>query len=231
MTYHDAKLTLYTYFRSSCSARVRTAAALKRIKLHFEYINLLKGEQGATSYTNLNPSGAVPTLIVESNDGGKVVIRQSTAILEFFEEVFPDSVPLLPKDPARRAQVRELYNILAADFQPRTNLCIIKRVSKYGVTAQDWCQEQMPPVLQAFEDILKACAGMYCVGDEVTLADIALAPALEGALRWGIDISQFTILNGVFERIRVLPEFVQADWKHQEDTPAELRYAPGIKGN
>ncbi|KAK9421826.1 putative Maleylacetoacetate isomerase [Seiridium unicorne] len=223
MAYQDAKFTLYTYFRSSCSARVRTAAALKGIKLHYEYVNLIKGEQSLDSYNSVNPSGAVPTLVVDLIDGSKVVIRQSTAILEFLEEGFPKSTPLLPTDPARRAQVRELYNILAADLQPRTNLCVIKRVGKLGISAQDWCQEQMPPVLQSFESILKDCAGKYCVGNEVSLADVALAPAAEGALRWGIDLSQFPTLNRIFRSIRALPEFVRADWRHQEDTPAEFK--------
>ncbi|ETS72994.1 hypothetical protein PFICI_15386 [Pestalotiopsis fici W106-1] len=223
MSYRDAKFTLFTYFRSSCSARIRTAAALKSIELHYEYINLVKGEQSSPSYTSLNPSGAVPTLIVELSDGRKVVIRQSTAILEFFEEVFPNTTPLLPSDPAERAQARELYNILAADFQPRTNLCIIKRVGKFGITAPEWCKEQMSPVLRAYEEILQHCAGKYSVGDNLSLADVALAPAAEGALRWGVDLKEFPLLHRVFENIRVLPEFVQADWKHQEDTPAEFR--------
>jgi maleylacetoacetate isomerase len=223
MAYHEAKLTLYTYFRSSCSARVRTAAALKGIKLHYEYINLVKAEQSSDGYTSINPSGAVPTLVLQSTDGDQVMICQSTAILEFFEEVFPDDTPLLPQDPTKRAQVRELYNILAADLQPRTNLCVINRVGKLGISAQEWCQEQMPPVLEAFETVLKRCSGTYCVGNELTLADVALAPAAEGALRWGVDLGRFPTLNKVFETIRVLPEFVEADWKHQEDTPVKLR--------
>lgn len=224
MGFEDAKLTLYTYFRSSCSARVRTAANLKGIKLQYVYVNLLKGEQSDEEYTAINPSGAVPTLVVDTpHDGKKIVIRQSTAILEFLEEAYPDTTPLLPNDLAQRAQVRELYNILAADFQPRTNLCVIKRVSKFGATAQQWCNEQMPPVLEAFETLLQLSAGKFCVGDEISLADVALAPAAEGALRWGIDLALFPKLNEIFRVIRTLPEFVQADWKHQEDTPIDLR--------
>ncbi|KAK6194078.1 hypothetical protein LQW54_011799 [Pestalotiopsis sp. IQ-011] len=223
MSYQDAKFILFTYFRSSCSARIRTAAALKHINLQYEYINLVKGEQSSPSYTNLNPSGAVPTLVVERDNGEKITIRQSTAILEFFEEIFPTVSPLLPTDPAERAQVRELYSILAADFQPRTNLCIIKRVRKFGVTAQEWCKEQMPPVLRAYEEVLQHCGGKYSVGDNLSLADVALAPAVEGALRWGVDLTEFPLLHQVFENIRVLPEFVEADWRHQEDTPADLR--------
>jgi maleylacetoacetate isomerase len=127
MAFQDTKLTRYSYFRSSCSARVRTAAALKGIPLNYEYLNLLENEQSAESYTSIvNPSGTVPTLMVEwppITEGGRstrFLVRQSVAILEFFGEAFPDSLPLLPSpdQPAQRAQVRELVNILAADFQP-----------------------------------------------------------------------------------------------------------------
>jgi maleylacetoacetate isomerase len=37
--------TLYTYFRSSCSYRVRIALNLKKIQYKSETINLVKGEQ------------------------------------------------------------------------------------------------------------------------------------------------------------------------------------------
>lgn len=223
MAFQDAKFTLYTYFRSSCSTRVRTAAALKGIKLHYEYINLLKGEQSSEKYLAINPSGTVPTLVVESVDGSKVVVHQSTAILEFLEEALPGTRPLLPAQPGPRAQVRDLYQILAADLQPKTNLCVIKRVAHFDVTPREWCQEQMPPALRAFENTLKGCAGKFCVGDEVTLADVVLAPAAEGAMRWDIDLAEYPELNRIYNTIREMPEFLQADWKHQEDTPPELR--------
>jgi maleylacetoacetate isomerase len=226
MAIQDAKLTLYTYFRSSCSTRVRTAAALKGIALHYEYVNLLKGEQTAAPYvSDLNPSGTVPTLVAQQADGSKVLVRQSVAMLEFLEEAFPDARPLLPAPdrPAQRALVRDLVGILTADFQPKTNLSVLRRVGALGVPAQDWCREQMVPALRACEAVLETCAGRFCVGDDVTLADVVLAPAVEGALRWTIDLDLFPEVKRVYETVSQMPEFVRADWRHQEDTPLELR--------
>lgn len=59
--------TLYTYFRSSCSARVRIAARYKGISLEYEYVNLLTSEQNTSWYAQFNSSHTVPTLLV-SND-------------------------------------------------------------------------------------------------------------------------------------------------------------------
>jgi maleylacetoacetate isomerase len=223
MSFQDAKFTLYSYFRSSCATRVRTAAALKGIKLQFEYVNLLKGEQTSEPYISINPSGTVPTLVVEKADGSKIVIHQSTAVLEFFEEAFPDTRRLLPADPVQRAQVRDLFQIMAADLQPKTNLSVIRRVAHFEISPQQWCQEQMPPALKAFETTLKGCAGKFCAGDSISLADVALAPSAEAAVRWGINLAEYPQLNRIYHTIREIPEFAQGDWRHQDDTPPELR--------
>ena len=222
----EPKLTLYTYFRSSCSTRVRTAAALKGIKLNYEYVNLLKGEQSSSWYTSdFNPSGTVPTLVVTTEDGTKASICQSHAILEYFEEAFPSKTPLLPptSQPLQRALVRDLVGMVALDVQPRTNLCVLKYVRAKGIESKEWCQEFMPPGLQAFETAVQKCAGKFSVGDTITLADVVLMPAVEGALRWEIDMGKYPTLMRIYETLKTIPEIESADWKHQPDTPEELR--------
>ena len=220
-------LSLYTYFRSSCSCRVRTACQLRDIPLKYKYVNLVAGEQKSQPYIDqVNPNGLVPTLVVKDASGKTVAtITQSIAILEFLEEAFPGSKPLLP--PASqaflRARVRELVNIIACDIQPPTNLRILKRVNGLGVTNQRWFQEMMVLPLTAYESILKETAGKFSVGDELTLADLCLAPAVENALRWEVDLSKFPNVVRVFDALKVLPEFVKGDWKHQGDTPEALR--------
>lgn len=221
------ELILYTYFRSSCSCRVRTACALKNIPLIFRYVNLIKGEQVSEPYIDaVNPNGTVPTLIV-NDSSGKIVatITQSIAILDFLEEAFPSTLPLLPpvSDPFLRAKVRELVGIIACDVQPPTNLRILKTVNGLGVTNQVWFQTIMEKPLQAYEEILIQTAGKYSVGDQITLADVCLAPAIENAVRWEVDMSKFPKVMRIFDAMRILPEFVQGDWRHQEDTPEALR--------
>lgn len=75
----------------------------------------------------------------------------------------------------------------------------------------------------AYEALVKESAGRYSVGDNVTMADIVLAPTVEASVRWGVDFSVLSTIEGVYERLKVLPEFVKGDWKHQHDTPDEFR--------
>jgi maleylacetoacetate isomerase len=221
-------LLLHSYFRSSCSARVRTAAHLKNIPLEYEYIHLLKNDQSSVNYLLTNPSASVPTLTVTSPSGGQIVIRQSVAILEFFEEYFPDTRKLLPDttDIVARARVRELVNIVATDIQPPTNLRILNKVktlSKSSDAATEWAKDLMFAGLAAYDQVAEKYSGRYSVGDEITLADICLAPAVEGALRYKVDIGKLSTVQKIYNNIRGIEEFKRGDWKHQEDTPEEFK--------
>ena len=70
---------------------------------------------------------------------------------------------------------------------------------------------------------MRDCAGLYSVGDQVTMADIILAPAVEGGLRWGVDFSVLPVVWGIYSRLRELTAFEKGDWRHQPDTPEALR--------
>lgn len=43
----------------------------------------------------------------------------------------------------------------------------------------------------AFEQIVKETKGKYCVGNEVTFADVLLIPQLYGADRFEVDLKEF----------------------------------------
>jgi maleylacetoacetate isomerase len=223
------KYTLYSYFRSSCSARIRIAAQLKDIPLEYKYIHLVKGEQHSENYHTLNPSDSVPTLVVQDAHSGQEItrIRQSVAILEFLEEVDSrNGVKLVPglNDPVARAQVRELVNIVASDIQPVTNLRVLNFIKPHGIEAQTWQQHFMTLGFQAYEELVKLYGGKYSVGDSVTWADCALAPAVDGALRFGVDMQgKFPAVWKVWEEIKQLETFKAGRWDNQPDTPEDLR--------
>lgn len=216
---------LYTYFRSSCSARVRIAAQFKGIELKYHFIHVLKNEQQGDAYVSeLNPGKTVPTLAIRDGERTQL-IRQSVAILEYFEEAHPDLPRLLPStsDYIRRAQVRDLVNIVACDIQPVTNLKILVKVKPLGVVGDEWQREFMGAGLLAYETIAKGTAGTYSVGDEVTLADVVLVPAVDNALRYGVDMSKLPVVMRIYQEAMKVAAFRRGSWKAQPDTPAELR--------
>jgi len=129
---------LHTYYRSSCSARLRIALNLKAIPAEYAYVHLFKGEQQSPEHRRLNPSASVPVLTHLVHPS--FPITQSIAALEYLEEIFPDQTPLLPpmSQPFERAKVRTLVNIISNDVQPVTNRRIVQAVGALGGDPQQW---------------------------------------------------------------------------------------------
>jgi glutathione S-transferase len=98
-------IELYHTAHSTCSQKVRVTLAEKgmgeRGKDWVEHeVDLGKFQQLTPEYLKLNPNGVVPTFVHD----GQVMI-ESSAILEYLEEVFPDP-PLAPSDPVERSRMR-----------------------------------------------------------------------------------------------------------------------------
>lgn len=217
-------VTLYTYFRSSCSARLRIALHLKNIPFNPVFVNLLRDEQSTPSHREINPSGTVPALIIQRPSGTPVTITQSLAALEYLDEAFPNKGPsLLPSDPETRALVRTLANIIACDVQPVTNLKILKKVAPLGADRAAWSKDLIEDGLRAYETIAARSAGKFSVGDQITMADICLVPAAWGAERVGVDLAAFPVTNGIVKRLEMEEAVRKGHWRCQPDTPEEFR--------
>ncbi|VDO47903.1 unnamed protein product [Heligmosomoides polygyrus] len=100
----NAKLVLFSYWRSSCSWRVRIALNLKKLAYEYKTVNLLSPDAlKAAEFLAVNPAAKVPALTVDGTP-----LTESLAILEYLEEAYPDRYPLLPQDPVQRAHVRAI---------------------------------------------------------------------------------------------------------------------------
>jgi glutathione S-transferase len=98
-------IELYHTAHSTCSQKVRITLAEKGMPTRGEdwiehEVNLGKFEQLEPEYLKLNPNGVVPTFV---HDGA--VLIESSAILEYLEETFPEP-PLAPADAVGRARMR-----------------------------------------------------------------------------------------------------------------------------
>lgn len=93
-------LELYHHNISVCAQKVRLALVEKDLAWESRHLNLMTAEQVSPAYLALNPKGVVPTLV---HDGAPVI--ESTIILEYLEDAFPDT-PLRPDDPLARAAMR-----------------------------------------------------------------------------------------------------------------------------
>jgi glutathione S-transferase len=93
-------LELYHFDNSVCSQKVRLALEEKHLAWEDRRVDILDGAQFEAAYLKLNPRAVVPTLLHDGN-----VIRESTVICEYLDEVFREP-PLVPADPLGRARMR-----------------------------------------------------------------------------------------------------------------------------
>ncbi|HTQ13554.1 MAG TPA: maleylacetoacetate isomerase [Rhizomicrobium sp.] len=188
--------TLYGYFRSSAAFRARIALNLKGIVPETKYIHLLKegGAQHSAAYKAVNPQELIPTLV---HDGH--AIGQSLAIIEYLDEIHPEP-PLLPKDPAGRARVRQLAYAVACDIHPVNNLRVLLYLrdacGKDEAARAAWQRHWISLGFAALETLLAGSpeTGKFCHGDLPTLADICLVPQMANARRVQTDLSPYPTL-------------------------------------
>lgn len=196
----------------------------KGIPYELAFVNLLKDEHLSDGHKSRNPSASVPVLVCPTSKDRHFQIGQSVAALEYLEEKHPEN-PLLPplSDPEARASVRTLVNIICADIQPVTNLRIMRRIRAFGANAEEWNCQLMTAGLKAYEEVAKDTAGKCSVGDELTLADACLIPAVWNAERFGVDMSAFPTIGRIAENLKEHPAIVKAHWQNQPDTPDNLK--------
>ena len=211
---------LHNYFRSSTSYRVRIALNLKGLNFEYKPVNLLKSEQQSAEYLKMNPIGGVPTLIHNGKN-----IPDSTAIIEYLEEVVPEPA-LLPANKYQRARIRQVCELINSATHPLGNLRVQKYLeNNHGFKSEDkeiWIRFWYEKGLDATEKTVQEFAGTYCFGDTVTMADLFLIPQLTTAERFKMDLTQYPTLLKVYNNCNKLEAFQKAHPFRQPDTPPEL---------
>jgi len=213
------RLTLYSYWRSSASYRVRLALNLKGLDYSIRPVHLVRngGEQFAPDYARLNPQRLVPTLV-----DGNAVLTQSMAMLEYLEEGYPEPALLPPEAPAR-ARVRAIANAVACEIHPLNNLRVLKYlVSELGLDEKrklEWYRHWTQNGLAAVEAMLSESpdTGRFCHGDQPTIADCCLLPQVYNAHRFDCDTAALATIRRICAAMEALEPVRQAAPENQPD--------------
>ena len=111
----------------------------------------------------------------------------------------------------------ELVSLVACDIQPPQNSRIRKKiVSDFGGDGEVWARSVYERGFGVYETFVERARlrnvegkgeGRYSVGDEVTLADVFLVPAIQGGLRVGIELEKWPLVKSIVEECWKLEAF------------------------
>jgi maleylacetoacetate isomerase len=207
-------LTLFSNFVNSAGERVRIALALKNIP--FTYVSV--GTLGWDAYESINPQRLMPALQI-----GDQIVAQSTAILEYLEESFPD-VPLLPNDPVLRARARGFAQHITSEMHAIDVIRVRRFLANDLGVAEDgivlWQTHWFAKGFTALEELLRRREEPwpYCFGDAPGWAELHLIPQVrKGLTRFKTDMTPYPLIAGIFARCVDLPAFIKASPEQQED--------------
>jgi maleylacetoacetate isomerase len=217
-------MKVYTFWRSIASFRVRMAMNLKGLNPEVEFVDLLKGHQHGSGYAAVNPQKLIPAVILD--DGGPPLF-QSMAIMEFLEETYPQP-PLLPKDARGRARVRGLSQIVVSDAHPlsvpRIRNYLLKDLKLSEDQMHQWVRHWQTEALKTLETLLSRDkeTGLYCHGDQITIADICLVGQAVGSSFFKVDLGTYPTVARIVAEANKNEAIARAHPLKQPGAPASV---------
>jgi glutathione S-transferase len=108
-------MVLYTdeFFTSPYAFSVFVTLREKRLPFQLRTVALQRHEQHADDFRRLSLTGRVPAL-----EDGTFTVSESSAIVEYLDERYPDTTPALPRDVRERARARQLMAWIRSDLLP-----------------------------------------------------------------------------------------------------------------
>lgn len=218
------RTTLFGYWRSSATWRVRIGLHLLGIDFQYAPVHLVKdgGQQRSPTHRLRNPMEQVPVLTWTAQ-GHKHRLTQSLAILEYLDQHVAGS--LLPSDPFPRARARQLAEMVNAGIQPLQNLWLMNTITQSGADGRAIAREAIQRGLAALEAECSLASelptaaqpGDWLVGNAPSIADICLIPQIYNARRFHVDLAPFPTLRRVDQLAAEHPSFRLAHPDAQPD--------------
>ena len=179
---------------------------MKGIKPESVFINFRENAQRSAGYLAVNPAGLVPAMATDDGE----TIGQSLAILRYLDHLVPEP-QLFPQEPLSEARALEMSLTIACDIHPLNNLRVLgyleKELGHAKETRDRWYSHWVTAGFETLEALVSNHGGNYCLGDEITVADICLVPQMFNARRFKVPLDKFPALVAIDARLRQLESF------------------------
>lgn len=192
-------IRLYQHPLSGHAHRVRLFLSLLGLPFEMVEVDLLKGEQKRPEYLAMNPFGQVPVI-----QDGALTLSDSNAILTYLALRYDSSGRWLPRDPVGAALVQRWLSQAAGSL---VNGPGNARVNVLFQRPQDpRCADIAATLFKRLDEQLATQA--YLVGEQPTIADIAMYSYTAHAPEGGVSLQPYAHLRAWLQRIEALPGFV-----------------------
>ncbi|AIS11828.1 glutathione S-transferase [Pseudomonas chlororaphis subsp. aurantiaca] len=193
---------VYGDYRSGNCYKVKLMLNLLGQPYEWHAVDILNGDTQTEAFLAKNPNGKIPVLELE--DG--TCLWESNAILNFLA----DSSEFLPSEPRLRTQVlqwqsfeqysHEPYIAVARFIQlylglPQERLHEYEKLQKRGYKALDVMEHQLART-------------PYLVGEQYSIADIALYAYTHVAHEGGFDLARYPAIQAWMQRVESHPRHV-----------------------
>jgi len=194
-------LTLYTTPLSANGRKVLAVSHHLGLAPAVRLINVYQGEGRTPAYLAIHPLGKVPTLV-----DGDLTLWESNAILVYLAEAYGD-FRLWSRDPKRRADLSRWLFWESAHWQPALHPVLADYVRQQlrvppvppAPVEVQWGNKQFQGLARLLEAHLSG--RRYLGGDDITLADFAVAAMMMYGRGAGFPFALFPHLGAWYERI------------------------------
>ena len=193
---------VYGDYKSGNCYKVKLMLTLLGIPYEWVDIDILKGDTQTPAFLAKNPNGKVPVLELE--DG--TCLWESNAILNFLA----DGSEFLPTEPRLRTQVLQWQFFEQYSHEPY--IAVARFIQFYLNMPEDRLEEYKTThkggykALRVMERQLQATP--YLVGEQFSIADIALYAYTHVAHEGGFDLAPYPAVQAWLQRVTSHPRYV-----------------------
>jgi glutathione S-transferase len=193
---------VYGDYNSGNCYKIKLMLALLGIEYHWVPVDILNGETQTAAFLEKNPNGKIPVLELE--DG--TCLWESNAILNFLA----DGSQYLPGEPRLRTQVLQWQFFEQYSHEP--SIAVARFIQFYLGLPEERLGEYRSlhkagyRALAVMEQQLKRTP--FLVGDNFSIADIALYAYTHVAHQGGFDLTSYPGIEQWLERVKAQPGYV-----------------------
>ncbi|WP_110947060.1 glutathione S-transferase family protein [Pseudomonas bohemica] len=193
---------VYGDYNSGNCYKIKLMLNLLGAQYEWVPVDILNGETETEAFLAKNPNGKIPVLELE--DG--TCLWESNAILNFLAE----GTPYLLTEPRLRTQMLQWQFFEQYSHEP--SIAVARFIQFYLGLPQERLEEYRSlhkrgyKALKVMEQQLQRTP--FLVGEQFSIADIALYAYTHVAHQGGFDLSQFPAIEGWLERVKQQPGYV-----------------------